>query len=188
MWVWSWLPLSFSMHGMSNLFLAYILHFSMLAHSVLTLVLICLLSCVGSFKVSGLTCYVKPDADTPCPHQPCETLTLCKQCGWFLHNKYVFKGTHLFRINRLLLVGNISGLTLRNWLDDHGNYHMQSYWLWSKCYLNFWQFFNIQIDICLAIIPAHMITMVEMCIFGTNTARVVRLVIFIYIHQFTGIL
>ena len=106
-------------------FLHIFLHFSMLACSVLTLVLICLLSCVGSFKVSGLTCYVKPDADTPCPHQPCETLTLCKQCGWFLHNKYVFKGTHLFRINRLLLVGNISGLTLRNWLDDHGNYHMQ---------------------------------------------------------------
>ena len=117
MWVWSWLPLSFSMHGMSNLFLAYILHFSMLAHSVLTLVLICLLSCVGSFKVSGLTCYVKPDADTPCPHQPCETLTYYANnvADFFTTNAtfIFFKGTHLFGINRLLLVGNISGLTLR---------------------------------------------------------------------------
>ena len=89
----------------------------MVARSVLTLVLICLLSCAASFKVRGLTYYVKPDADTPCPHQPCETLTYYANnvADFFTTNTtfVFFKGTHLFRINRLLLVGNISGLTLR---------------------------------------------------------------------------
>ena len=90
------------------------LHFSMVA---LTLALICLLSCVASFNVSGLTYYVKPDADTQCPHQPCETLTYYANnvADFFTTNTtFIFlKGTHLFGINRLLLIENISGLILR---------------------------------------------------------------------------
>ena len=90
----------------------------MVTYSVLTLALICLLSCAASFKVSGLTTYyVKPDAVTQCPHQPCETLTYYANnvADFFTMNTtFTFlKGTHLFGINRLLLIGNISGLTLR---------------------------------------------------------------------------
>ena len=86
--------------------------------SVLTsLVLVGLLS-AHSLKVIAVTYYVKPELDaTPCPYKPCEILNYYTSnvAEFFTTNTtFIFlNGTHQLWSNKLLLIEDISRLTLR---------------------------------------------------------------------------
>ena len=86
--------------------------------SVLTsLVLVGLLS-AHSLKVTAVTYYVKPEPDaTPCPYKLCEILNYYTSnvAEFFTTNTtFIFlNGTHQLWSNKLLLIEDISRLTLR---------------------------------------------------------------------------
>ena len=82
-----------------------------------SLVLVGLLS-AHSFKVTALTYYVKPETDTtPCPYKPCEILNYYTNnvAEFFTTNTtFIFLGgTHQLWNDKLLLIEDISRLTLR---------------------------------------------------------------------------